>query len=210
MNNRRQPTKDESENGATKMNAIVKHLPSPALIVACIALVVALGGVSYAAVRLPKNSVGSTQVMNGSLQKADLSKRAVASLHGTNGAQGPQGVQGPTGPGGATGTQGAQGIPGIQGPKGDKGDPGAALPNVTVRETTFSLAPGQEQGAFRTCNPGERATGGGVVFSDPDNMIVTGSSPSPIVGTPTAWWGEGKNGGASAGTIYIYAICAAS
>jgi len=50
--------------------------------VAYVALFAALSGTSYAAATklLPKNSVGSRQVINGSLQKVDLSKKAVAAL----------------------------------------------------------------------------------------------------------------------------------
>jgi hypothetical protein len=82
-------------------------------VIACLALALALSGTSYAAVAklLPKNSVGSAQVINGSLKKADLSKKAVAALHGARGARGPQG---------------APGTPGATGAKGDKGDPGPA------------------------------------------------------------------------------------
>src|SRR3954451_14637640 len=36
--------------------------PSPAMIVACIALVVAMAGTGYAALKLPKNSVGTKQL----------------------------------------------------------------------------------------------------------------------------------------------------
>jgi hypothetical protein len=43
------------------MNANLKRLISPAMIVACVALLVALGGVSYAAGVLPANSVGSSR-----------------------------------------------------------------------------------------------------------------------------------------------------
>ena len=43
------------------MRAIRKGLPSPALIVACAALVIALGGVSYASSVLPNNSAASAQ-----------------------------------------------------------------------------------------------------------------------------------------------------
>jgi len=85
-------------------------------LVAYLALFVALSGTGYAASEklLPRNSVGSAQVINGSLQKVDLSRRAVAALHGARGARGPQG---PTGPAGSQG---------IQGPKGDTGAAGAA------------------------------------------------------------------------------------
>jgi hypothetical protein len=204
MNTAHRPMRDEPESGTTRKEAIVRHLPSPALIVACIALAVALGGASYAAVALPKNSVGSAQVMNGSLQKADLSKKAAAALRGANGAPGPQKQQG------FPGIQGPKGDKGDPGAKGDKGDPGAALPNVTIREATVSLAPGAQDGAFRICNAGERATGGGVVFSaNAPGMVVTGSTPDKLSGTPTGWYGEGHNGTASTETMYVYAISAA-
>ena len=56
--------------------------PSPALVVSCVALAVALGGTGYAVTKLPKSSVGGTQiksnavtsskVKNGSLLAADF------------------------------------------------------------------------------------------------------------------------------------------
>lgn len=54
--------------------------PSPAMLVACVGLTVALGGASYAAVTLPRNSVGSKQVKNDSLELVDLSKAAKLDL----------------------------------------------------------------------------------------------------------------------------------
>src|SRR5262249_15043168 len=87
--------------------------------IAVVALVVALSGSGYSAYRaasklLPKNSVGSAQVINGSLQKVDFGKKTIAALAGAPGPQGPQGLAGPGG------------LPGAQGPKGDPGEPGAA------------------------------------------------------------------------------------
>ena len=49
---------------------------SPALFIACLALTVALGGTSYAAMKLPKNSVTSKQVKDHSLRKRDLASGA--------------------------------------------------------------------------------------------------------------------------------------
>jgi hypothetical protein len=56
---------------------------------------------------LAKNTVGSKQVINGSLTRADLSKKTIAALHGVPGPRGAQGIQG------AQGTQGVQGVPGM-------------------------------------------------------------------------------------------------
>ena len=64
--------------------------PSPAMIVACVALFVALGGTSYAAIKLPANSVGTKQiknsavtsvkVKNGSLTGADIQASTLATV----------------------------------------------------------------------------------------------------------------------------------
>ena len=56
------------------------RLPSPALVVACIALAVALGGAGYAAVTLPANSVGSKQVKPNSLKGADILESSLLGL----------------------------------------------------------------------------------------------------------------------------------
>jgi hypothetical protein len=106
------------------MYRAVRHLRDNA--VAYSALFIALGGTSYAAASLPRNSVGSTQlknnavtsakVKNGSLETSDMTRAAIASMRGNTGPAGPAGPPGSTGP---------QGAAGAQGPKGDKGDAGA-------------------------------------------------------------------------------------
>jgi hypothetical protein len=106
------------------MKAILRRLPSPALIVACVALVVALGGVSYAAAVLPKNSVGAAQLQKKAVTTAKLRKSAVTGAKVKNGTllaadfkagQLPAGAQGPQGP---KGDPGAPGKDGAQGPAG--------------------------------------------------------------------------------------------
>jgi hypothetical protein len=107
------------------MPRIKNHRPSAAMVVSLIALFVALGGTGYAALLLPKNSVGSGQVINGSLQKADLAKATVSALKGNVGRQG---AQGPAGPQGAPGAAGAAGTAGTAGPAGPAGVAGATGP----------------------------------------------------------------------------------
>jgi hypothetical protein len=79
--------------------------------VALLALFVALGGTAVAASNalLPKNSVGSAQVINGSLQKADLSRKAARALKGQQGIRGARGATGQAGPIGPAGAPGAAG-----------------------------------------------------------------------------------------------------
>jgi len=86
--------------------------------IALLALFFALGGTAVAASSslLPRNSVGSAQVINGSLAKGDLSKKAVKALKGNKGARGIPGAAGPQGPQGALGPQGPQGVQGPAGP----------------------------------------------------------------------------------------------
>jgi hypothetical protein len=88
--------------------------PSPAMVVACAAFAVALGGVGYAATALPANSVGtlqlktnavrSSKVLNGTLLKADFKAGQIPA-----GPQGPAGAVGPAGPAGAAGAAGPAG-----------------------------------------------------------------------------------------------------
>lgn len=53
--------------------------PSPAMIVALIALFVALGGASYAVVNLPKNSVGAKQLRTGAVTSPKIRDNAIRS-----------------------------------------------------------------------------------------------------------------------------------
>ena len=50
---------------------------SPATVIAFVALVIALGGAAYAALKLPKNSVKSKNIVNGQVKAADLAKNAI-------------------------------------------------------------------------------------------------------------------------------------
>jgi hypothetical protein len=61
----------------TSMSRIFAKRPSPAMIVACIALIVALGGTAWA---VAANSVGTTQLKDGAVTKPKLASGAV----GTN------------------------------------------------------------------------------------------------------------------------------
>ncbi|MGN6663913.1 MAG: hypothetical protein ACTHK6_06890 [Solirubrobacterales bacterium] len=68
-------------------------------VISTICLFLLLGGGAYAATQLPKNSVGTKQVKNGSIT---LSKLNAAARKALKGAVGPQGPAGPPGAPGAT------------------------------------------------------------------------------------------------------------
>ncbi len=52
------------------MRRLTKHHPSPAMVVALIALVIGITGSAYAAIQLPANSVGTKQIKNKALTTA--------------------------------------------------------------------------------------------------------------------------------------------
>jgi hypothetical protein len=109
------------------MRRFLRHRPQPATVIALIALVVAMGGTGYAAITLPKNSVGSKQLKKGSVTNAKLASNAVTTGKVKNGsllkddfAAG----QLPAGPAGAPGSKGDKGDKGDAGAKGDTGATG--------------------------------------------------------------------------------------
>ncbi len=81
------------------MNRIKSLIPSPAMVVAMIALFAALAGTSYAA--LARNSVGTLQVKDRSLLAKDFKTGQLP--RGATGAPGPAGPAGPAGPTGPAG-----------------------------------------------------------------------------------------------------------
>ena len=68
--------------------------------IAILALVVALGGTSYAAVKLPRNSVGTKQIKNRAVTKAKLAPPVKRALDADR--------TGPTGPADAKGETGGR------------------------------------------------------------------------------------------------------
>jgi hypothetical protein len=171
-----------------------------------IALFVALGGSSYAALALPKGSVGpkqlkrnavtSPKVKPGSLLLSDFRRSQRAGLRGPQGAQGPQGPLGP------------------QGPKGDPGAPGAT--NLVVRSETYDPLPSNVHRVNRVmCEPGERAVGGGAgMTGNAGAEELQQSYPAAADGsraetgdTPAGWWSIIENYAGAPQTPVAYVVC---
>ena len=57
-------------------------------VIAAVALFIALGGISYAATKLPKNSVGTKQIRNKAVTKAKFSPKLIKQLKGKAGPDG--------------------------------------------------------------------------------------------------------------------------
>ena len=130
------------------MRRVGMHL-SPSMVVACVALLVALGGVGIAATRLPANSVGPLQLRANSVNSAKVRNRSLRAIDfGLN--QLPAGKTGPAGAAGPAGTKGDKGDKGDRGPIGPSdgaidSNPGpvTALANSLNRIATLSIrAPG--------------------------------------------------------------------
>jgi hypothetical protein len=121
-------------------------------VIAIAALFIALGGVSYAAIKVPAGSVGTKQLKNNAVSGKKLKKNAVAGAKVRNGslaavdfapgqlpagATGPQGQTGLAGSDGAAGTTGATGATGATGPVGDTGSSSTAV--MTGRSSLGSV-----------------------------------------------------------------------
>jgi hypothetical protein len=175
--------------------------PSPALLVACVALVVALGGVSYAAAVLPNNSVGTAQLKKNAVTGPKLKTNAVTGAKvkdGTMMAADFKAGQLPAGP------QGPKGDPGSQGPKGDQGDPGT--PGISgyqlVSGADVTVPAGQFGLAYVDCPAGKKVIGGGGGSE--------GNAPITLLGPyVNHQWAVGvRNDGGIPEKIIAWAYCA--
>ena len=99
------------------MNPHRRIRPSPALVLAAIALLVALAGTGYAASSLPANSVGTKQLEKDAVTSSKVKDHALLRVDFAPN-QLPRGARGARGLPGAPGSQGAQGVRGPTGPAG--------------------------------------------------------------------------------------------
>jgi hypothetical protein len=194
------------------MSHLFRHRPSPALVVATLALLFALTGTGIAAVAaLPRNSVGTKQLRNGAVVSSKVRNHSLLARDFRRG-QLPRGPIGPIGPTGPAGPRGPQG------PPGSSGNLSAA-----VREADAAVGPGRRAFAIAACQSGQRAVGGGVYLADstPDNQDAimrnapvnsTGGTAFKLLATgqtPNAWYGQAYNAGTNGATVRVYVICAA-
>jgi BclA-like protein/collagen triple helix repeat protein len=128
--------------------------PSPALIVASLALFVALGGTGYAASSGLISGSGSPLAecraniydafsfkSQGTQTQRAAATQAICGAASSAGAVGPQGAKGDAGAAGATGATGATGPAGAPGATGDTGPPGPPAPDLTSYAEFYALMP---------------------------------------------------------------------
>ena len=116
--------------------------------VGLLALFIALGGTSYAALKLPANSVGAKQIKANAVTSSEVKNRSLR-LADFAAGQIPPGPAGPAGPAGP------------QGPSGAKGDTGPSfVPTVRPIEAASAEDASDEKGAQASCRQDEVAVGG--------------------------------------------------
>jgi hypothetical protein len=166
--------------------------PSPALAIACLALAVALGGTSYAAIlNVPVNSVGTAHLRPNAVVSSKVKNRSLLAVDFKTG-QLPAGPRGP------------------QGDKGDKGDPGA--PGISGYELVMASNIVTNQifnSVGATCPAGKRVIGGGGATA---GGIVVGDGPYIVVSQPSldgrGWLVQTARAADGYSNLIAFAICA--
>jgi hypothetical protein len=143
------------------------------MVVAMVALIVALGGTSYAAVKLPKGSVGSRELKKNAVKTANINNSAVTGAKVKSDSL--------TGADINEATLGALPLAAAS----THADSAGALDRITYRSAvgTVGQAPGPSTTVLSAptsagCDPGQIATGGGVKVDDPSSQSLHESYPS--------------------------------
>lgn len=152
--------------------------PTYAEIVATLALFIALGGVSYAAVKIPNNSVGTKQLKKNSVNSSKVKNRSLLAADFKSG-QLPRGATGLIGPIGPTGLIGPIGPTGLMGLAGQDGSDGATGSTGPVGATGPAGIDGSTGGAGPTGSTGQMGPTG---FTG----VAGGNGPTGTTGTTGA------------------------
>lgn len=184
-----------------------------------LALFLALGGVSYAAVTLPRNSVGALQIRKNAVTRAKIKRDAVTGAKVKDGSltaadfrklpslqQGTPGPTGPTGPKGDTGAAGPIGLTGLT------GAPGLANLSVTSSDgpdTSSTLVEHQTN-----CPAGKKVVGGGGLINggvEGGNPVVVIRRSYPVTYPDEGWIVQAAETTPTSSTwsITVQAVCAA-
>jgi hypothetical protein len=157
--------------------------PSPALVIACLALAISLSGTAYAvSTALPRNSVGALQLKNNSVTSAKVKN---ASLRAADFAAGqiPAGPAGPAGPPGAAGLQ-----------------------MISGSGVSNSTSPKSEQ---QDCPSGKKAIGGGAVITGVGTNTFLSTSRPTDAGTGWIATGRESTGGNTGNwAVQTWVVCA--
>lgn len=174
--------------------------PSAAMVVACLALLVALGGTSYATVlNVPRNSVGPLQLKRNAVGPSKVAPNAIRTGHVLDGSLLTDDFKPGQIPQGPKGDKGAKGD---KGEKGDKGSPGVS--GYELVETSLTIASSTAGFQSVSCPSGKKVLGGGAALNS-----VTSTGPRLVSSFPTTTGWSAASARATAGswTMRVYAIC---
>ena len=171
---------------------------SYANVVSTLALFIALGGVSYAAVRLPPNSVGAKQLRKNAVTGIKIKNRAVSATkiarNAVTGYNVDEGTLAPvpeaTHAGSADSATSATSAP---------------LSRLHYEKVVMPI-PGNNGSAtaVATCPTGLRLTGGGATVASDADAYINDSGPL----NSTTWEATGNAYSVQASSMTVYAVCA--
>jgi hypothetical protein len=193
--------------------------------VAITALVVALGGTSYAVTKLPNKSVTTAALKNSAVTREKIKNNAINGAKVANGSL----LGADFGADALTGREIKESTLGqvpsaqsaAQATSATSAASSAALDKIVYRvaagtvpaagvdnTTTPPSAITSHAGATATCDPGQHVTGGGVKVDDIDNSAVVDSYPDA---GGSAWTARVDNSDTSSSQPFIvYAVCVTS
>jgi hypothetical protein len=197
-----------------------KPRPTYANVTATLALFLALGGTSYAAITITGSNVRNgtltgSDIKNESLKSGDVDNGSLTGSDLKNGSLRAADFKAgdlPAGPQGAPGPQGPQGIQGPQGPQGPAG-----ATNVVARRTNAFVPNGGSETAVASCLPGEVAVGGGagITFAFTQDAAIFTSEPREADGSDpedgevaTKWAAVGVNDTGVPQLMNVHVLCA--
>ena len=172
---------------------------SSAHVIAIVALFVALGSTSVAAVSLSKNSVGAKQIKKDAVRASEIKSRAVGTSEVRNSALLAQDFKAGQLPAGAKGDKGDKGDKGLKGDKGDTGDTGS-FDSVTTQffQAPADLANGANMSYGAFCPAGKQAIAGGgrgddtlseeTILTNTRPAISSGNTEPPLAGQSFTGW----------------------
>ena len=208
------------------------HWPSPALMIACAALFVVLGGTSMAAATaVPRNSVGTAQLKNNAVTAAKIAANAVsnakiANAAVTNAKLSANAVTSSKIAGNAVTSAkvenhsllsedfapgqlqpGPAGPPGPRGPQGNVG-------KLVLRSTSVTIGTKNSTELSASCSSSEQAVSGGATWKTKgdlnETLVYSGPVFNSTAGMATGWVARGRNQTGSDQTFIVQVLCGKS